>query len=320
MALQSSGAISISEIGAELNQGTGQTISLYEAERGTYEAINSASASKPNGVDPHSMSEWYSYDHSASSLVDNDYYWQGDGVNDTLRHSGSNIGYTTSSDFSYTGWFRISETTNAVQQLGSVSTSTPSGNNQIFIMYHSTNNRLMFRYRHGGSFHQKFVRLQDHTSITGVDSNGWKSSNRGNVNSENQCMLTFTYDASNRTAASGLKIYWNGSELTTTNSSSNVSSPSHWTAGAFAIGDLISSATNNSNVFKGDIDQVAFYGKVLSSSEITTLYNSGTPVTGVDASLTTSLLGEYRLENNANNSASTFPNLTNTGGIYQTYA
>ena len=320
MAIQSSGAISISEIGAELNQGTGQLISLYEAERGTYEAINSASASKPNGVDPHSMSEWYSYDHNASSLVDNDYYWQGDGVNDTLRNSGSSIGYTTSSDFSYSAWFRIDETSNAVQQLGSVSKSTPSGSNQIFIMYHSTNNRLMFRYRHGGSFHQKFVRLQDHTSITGVDSNGWKSSNRGNVNSENQCMLTFTYDASNRTAASGLKIYWNGSELTTTNSSSNVSSPSHWTAGAFAIGDLISSATNNSNVFKGDIDQVAFYGKVLSSSEITTLYNSGTPITGVDASLTTSLLGEYRLENNANNSASTFPNLTNTGGIYQTYA
>ena len=319
MALQSSGAISISDIGAELNQGTGQTISLYEAERGTYEAINSASASKPNGVNPHSMSEWYSYDHNASSLAANDYYWLGDGVNDTLRKSGSSIGYTTSSDFSYSAWFRIDETSNAVQQLGSVSTSTPSGSNQIFIMYHSTNNRLMFRYRHGGSFHQKFVRLQDHTSITGVNSNGWKSSNRGNVNSDNQCMITFTYDASDRNASSGLKMYWNGSALTTNNQVNSISSPSHWTAGSFAIGDLISSGTNNPNVFKGAIDQASFYGKVLSSSEINTLYNAGTPITGVDASLTTSLLGEYRLENNANNSASTFPNLTNTGGTFTAY-
>ena len=88
----------------------------------------------------------------------------------------------------------------------------------------------------------------------------------------------------------------------------------------FAIADIISSATNNPNVFQGGVDQVSMYKKVLTQSEITALYNSGTPITGTDASVTTNLLGEYRLENNGNDSSSgAFPNLTNNGGTFTTY-
>ena len=318
MALQSSGAISISDIGAELNQGTGQTISLYQAERGTYEAINSASASKPNGVNPHSMSEWYSYDHSASSLVANDYYWVGDGVNDTLRNSGSSIGWATTTDFSWSGWYRIDSSGGAVEQLGSVSTSTPSGNDQIFLQYNGSQNRIYHRVRVGGTFGQRQYPLHDNLSITGVSSAGWKSTNRGNVNSDGFVHLTFTYDASD-TTSNAFQVYWNATKLTSSVNNNAGTRSSSWTAGSFAIGDLISSSTNNANVFQGGIDQVSIYSKVLTQAEITALYNSGTPITGTDASITTSLLGEYRLENNANNSASTFPNLTNTGGTFTTY-
>ena len=67
MALQSSGTIKMSEINTELGRTSTATISLDSAESGTYATINTASASTPNNARPASMSEWYSYDHSASA-------------------------------------------------------------------------------------------------------------------------------------------------------------------------------------------------------------------------------------------------------------
>ena len=67
MALQSSGTIKMSEINTELGRTSTATISLDSAESGTYATINTASSSYPNNARPASMSEWYSYDHSAAS-------------------------------------------------------------------------------------------------------------------------------------------------------------------------------------------------------------------------------------------------------------
>lgn len=70
MALQSSGEIRMSQINSELGRAGNATISLDTAESGGYVAINTGSASKPNDARPAAMSEWYSYDHSASSGPD----------------------------------------------------------------------------------------------------------------------------------------------------------------------------------------------------------------------------------------------------------
>lgn len=71
MALQSSGTIKMSEINTELGRtSTTANTSLAAQSNGTYATINTANASsdRPNGSSPHSMSEFYSYNHSASSL------------------------------------------------------------------------------------------------------------------------------------------------------------------------------------------------------------------------------------------------------------
>ena len=68
MALTSSGTISMSDIRTELGD-SGQ-ISLEEASTGDVTALNSTSVDAgdgPDGSQPHAMSEWYSYDHSASA-------------------------------------------------------------------------------------------------------------------------------------------------------------------------------------------------------------------------------------------------------------
>lgn len=67
MALQSSGEIKMSQINVELGRSSTAAISLDAAENGTYAAINTSSASYPSSTNPASMSEWYGYDHNAST-------------------------------------------------------------------------------------------------------------------------------------------------------------------------------------------------------------------------------------------------------------
>lgn len=324
MALQSSGQIKMSELNAEFGLLETRMLSLKDASDGTAGTINTANAStdRPDGTAPHAISEFYSYDHSASSVTDSDYYWLGDGVNDTLRftnHSSNLFG--SNDDFSYSGWFRVDETSNQAQWLGSFSEASPSGANQIFIQYNSTSNRMQLRFRKGGggNFHQRFwsISSTNNTSITGVNSNGWKSTNRGNVNSEGFVHLVFTRDNSN-TASSGMNLYWNGTKLPES-IQFNSRSLATFNIKSAAIGDAVGSSPNNASVFKGGIDQVSVYNKTLSQSEVTALYNSGTPMTCSDAGVTTNLLAEYRLENNTTNTSGTFPSLTNSGGTFTAY-
>ena len=66
MALQSSGQIKMSQLNTELNRGATDEFSISLAVEGGYEAINTSSTNKPNHSAPHTISEWYSYDHNAS--------------------------------------------------------------------------------------------------------------------------------------------------------------------------------------------------------------------------------------------------------------
>jgi len=66
MTLPASGSsISMSQINTELGRSSTATISLDTAENGGYGAINTCSSPFPLSANPASMSEWYSYNHSA---------------------------------------------------------------------------------------------------------------------------------------------------------------------------------------------------------------------------------------------------------------
>ena len=320
MALPSSGTINISEILTEGGISPSETASLKGLAQGAFFAINTNSPSYPSSTAPFAMSDWYGYDHNA--FVPSLYYWLGDGVNDTLRFTNnSSVLFDSNDDFSYSGWFRIDETTNQTQMLGTFAQATPSGANMIFVMYNATSARMQLRFRYGGggNFHQRFwsISSTNNTSMTGVNSNGWYSTNRGNVNSEGFVHLVFTRDNSN-TASSGMNLYWNGTKLPES-IQFNSRSLASFDIQSAAIGDAVGSSPNNPNVFKGGIDQVSVYNAVLSQSDITALYNNGTVATCADAGVTSNLLAEYRLENNTTNTNGNFPSLVNSGGTFQTY-
>ena len=320
MALPSSGIISISDILTEGGVGGSPTAGLEGLVNGDFFDINTNSPSYPDPDPPFAMSDWYGYQQitNTPSL----YYWLGDGVNDTLRFTNnSSTLFNSNDDFSYSGWYRIDETFNDTQFLATFAQATPSGSNLIFVMYQKTSARMMLRFRYGGggNFHQRFWSLSstNNTSISGITSAGWKSNTRGNVNSDGFVHLVFTRDNSN-TASSGMNCYWNGQKLP-----ESIQFNSRILTGfaikSAAIGDAISSSPNNALVFKGGIDQVSVYDKVLTQTEITDLYNSGVPITCSDAGATSNLLAEYRLENNTTNTSGNFPSLVNTGGTFQLY-
>ena len=324
MALQSSGQIKFSEINAELGISATSMHRLTSSSTGVYATINTqnAVADRPDGSEPHAISEWYSYDHSLSSATTSDYYWLGDGSNDTIRFSGhGSTLFQLNDDFSYSGWFRIDETTNETQFLGTFSLATPNGNDIIMVMYDKTSARMQLRFRKGGggNFHQRFWSLSstNNTSISGVDTNGWKSTNRGNVNSDGFVHLVFTRDNSN-TASTGMNCYWNAQKLPE-HIQFNSRTLANFNIASAAIGDSIGTSPNNASVFKGGIDAVSVYNKELTQTEVTALYNSGTVTTCSDAGVTSNLLAEYRFENNTTNSSGTFPSLTNTGGTFTAY-
>lgn len=67
MTLPTSGPLSFSAINTELGRSSTAQMSLQTAETGGYVAINQASPSKPNGLAPYAVSEWYGYDQNAAS-------------------------------------------------------------------------------------------------------------------------------------------------------------------------------------------------------------------------------------------------------------
>ena len=71
MALTSSGQIKVSEINTELGRtSTSSNTSVKNLNTGAHVTINTNSTAKPNSSAPHQMTEFYSYNHSASAAAD----------------------------------------------------------------------------------------------------------------------------------------------------------------------------------------------------------------------------------------------------------
>ena len=136
MALQSSGQIKFSELNTELGRTSTDLIGLGAAENGNYATINSASSSKPNGSTPSKISEWYSYDHGATSTA-NDYYY--DMSYDALRRTAiaSPFNLSGSHDLSISFWIKQSATTSN-EVLWDFSNSSGSTANR-FLLVPATN-------------------------------------------------------------------------------------------------------------------------------------------------------------------------------------
>ena len=300
MALQSSGQIKISEIKTELGSSSNSLATLSTA------AGKSA---------PHAMSEFYGY-----SAYTNSHYYSNDGSNDYI--TGSKTGSTpfdinTTQDLSFNFWVRIKSSSKNNETLWNFGSTNANGNNRIFMQYIANSNRFLCRIRTNSVNFDRQFGLHDNSSATGITSSGtgWTTGQRGNVNSDNFCMITLTYDASQTNAANAFKLYWNANELTSQAvANSGTRSPRRADFFRFCENIHTTASGGNANV---DLDEFKIYTDVLSSSEISTLYNSGT-ITDSSQTHSSSLLTEWTFDDDEQDSAGLYTTSI-VGGSRESY-
>ena len=300
MALQSSGQISISDIKTELGNSSGSLTTLSVAAGKTA---------------PHGMKEFYGF-----SSYTNSHYYDNDGSNDYVtgeKVSSTPFDINTTQDLSFNFWVRIKSSSKNNETLWNFGSTNANGNNRIFMQYIANSNRFLCRIRTNSVNFDRQFGLHDNSSATGITSSGtgWTTGQRGNVNSDNFCMITLTYDASQTNAANAFKLYWNANELTS-QAVANSGTRSARRADYFRFCENIhtTASAGNANV---DLDEFKIYTDVLSSSEISTLYNSGT-ITDSSQTHSSSLLTEWTFDDDEQDSAGLYTTSI-VGGSRESY-
>ena len=126
--------------------------------------------------------------------------------------------------------------------------------------------------------------------------------------------VVFTFDTSGSERL--VTCYIDGSAFAGTNITTNNSKASF---SGIDFGDIALGAQTfnaGSDAYEsGEYDEISCYDKVLSSSEVTAIYNSGVPA---DESSRSNLVGYWRLEDNGDDSSSNSNSLTISGATFTT--
>ena len=182
-------------------------------------------------------------------------------------------------------------------------------NSDTFRMWYAeSNNRLNIQWRSGGTqrrhqfwlFHSNSGVFADSYAAAGLGASYWTASRRGNVGDDDYTLITFTKGASNSAANSNVSLYWNGTSCGT---------------GFYANGNHTGTpnmGNNDKQVFLGSkswsgwdgagnsaetkYDGLTMWNKKLTSTEVSELYNSGTPMDATDHSAATNLKGYWKFD------------------------
>ena len=200
--------------------------------------------------------------------------------------------------------------------------SSTARNQQIRIFYNESNNRLEFRIGHDSSNRSlNFWPLHTHLSATGLPGSSasqyWSSSNRGNVNGNDYTHLVISKGTGTTLAASNIAAYWNGTKLGNAfySSGNNFGTVSMSTAARrVTLGSAAHHYEKSGNNNETKYNVLTIFNKQLSDSEVTTLYNSGTPASDTVASNIGNLVGYYKFESDGSDtSGNSGPTFTISG-------
>ena len=272
MAVPDSGtALSLAGIKAEVDNNAYNASATAQTSLetlATETSINSNSSSVPNSSAPHAMSEWYSYDHDAAPSFTDNISFDLDGTNDYLTQSSGSFGGTLETKGSVSMWVKVdSHSANGVMwQI----TAEEGTNDQLFILYHNAAGVIRGNVKLGGT-----ANIVD--SGSGLENDG------------NWHHVVMTWESGSKTAANNIvRLYIDGSQTDTDaigNTWGDASPP------AFALFGRNNIQSNA--YFNGHLNDMAIFSEVLSSSEVTAIYNSGSPK---DESSHSNLLAYYTLE------------------------
>lgn len=278
----------MSMVNTELGRSSTSLISLNLAESGSYVPINQNSYSKPNGLTPNSMSEWYGYNHS----VGNAYTTPSSGsVNistNTFLKSASTIpwvtGVTTNTNFSIVAWVKYNATVPTTPWY--IFHARDFNSNQF-----TSGNNIWIR---NGDFTTLQFGMSDNSTLVTISTptptiNKWFH-------------VAATFNGTSKVAT----LYLNGTSVASGTFSLSISTT---TGRNLAIGGLAGN-DNTNNTGNLSINNVGFYSKTLSGAEITTIYNTRN---FYNLSNISSLRESWLFESSNGNSSYGTANLSNIG-------
>ncbi len=278
MALQSSGAISISQIKTELSSSSNSLATL------------SVAASK---TAPHSMSEFYGYSSVPPYPNANAYQYAPEMYAKSMYTPNyGSAAIDVNNDFSVSFWYKMD-----------------NAQNQGFTSYHVgyifcvSDNAGGFAGANNGFYVRKQSTSGVFVSFSGNTFSGTYIKSTNVFGEWNFVLLTY------KASTKQLKIYLNGSTTPNTLNIATVQSPSRDNR-YLTVGNQRLTTTN---VWPGAIDDLAFYNTTLSDADSATLYNSGNPY---DISQIPSAFNWYKFENNINSEYPEFSLETNGSVTY----
>ena len=193
-------------------------------------------------------------------------------INHSILFDGSNdeIDFTTSG-------FQTALADGNFKLTGSVSiwarVNTTGSNGQMWDFAIDSNNRIQLQYKHGDDSFTGTYRAGGANKIANYAPSGTQEGD-GNFHH-----IVVTWD---RASENELKLYYDGSLRATTTLTATLTGDFDDTAdgtlgqdGAGGVEFLAGTSFNGNADYNGYLDDFAVYSTVLSSSEVTTLYNSG---------------------------------------------
>jgi hypothetical protein len=229
----------------------------------TETSINSNSSSVPNSSAPHAMSEWYSYDHDAAASFADSVSFDFDGANDYLTRNPIDGLETTGS---VSAWVKL----DAMSANGFIFQirEEEGSDNQIILLWNNASGVIRGNVKFAG------------TSNTADSGSGLE-------NDGNWHHVVLTWKSGDRTAANNItRIYIDGSQT----DSDAIGNTWNGTAGELVIGR---NSIQSNGYFNGHMNDYAIFSDVLTSSEVSAIYNSGAPK---DESSHSGLVAYYTME------------------------
>jgi len=221
------------------------------------------------------------------------------GTSEAVYISDSNGSYRVDHNdaFSVSFWIKVgwNVSVNATcHMFSSADVGAAGANADVFrVWYYEPHNRIYAEWRSGSSekkhnfwfFHSNSSSNNNSAvafAAAGLGTTFWNSSNRGNANSDGYTLITVTRGTTNSAASSNLNLYWNdatcGIGFYASGGGSGTPNMGNSTDKQIAIGsnswDFSDCGNNDETKYNG----VTVWDKKLTSSEVTELYNSGTPM------------------------------------------
>jgi len=268
VALQASGAISMSQINTELGRSSTAAIQLKKAEDGDYGTINHSGGH--SGGSPYSMSEWYTYVHfpdlvEPAGIIDfwdarvqglsaND--WKSIYGNDTVMSLNNSPTHNTSApnNFSLDGTNDYIETDDDMT-LGSRWTIA------IWLRHTATQSNDYERIL--GMISHQFDIAEDTSGKMRIYDGGWSTVTAVGLDGADWQHLVVTYDSGGGAGAT-MKIYLDKSLASTTGDGRTVSGK------RIFLGCQQYGAEN----WEGEIGQFILWGQALTGGQIETLWGN----------------------------------------------